>query len=203
VRAWLLLGLLGIAGVALRTVVAGRAAVDAGERALAAGDQVGAVHAFVRAVRAHVPATASGGRAVAQLRGLAERAAAAGDGAGEERALLALRAGILGVQPFAGSFAPDLAWADQRLAFRYAAMGTRAPVAWHLARLERPAGTRPGGTAALLLGFGLWLGAALLFARRGLVSSFGRVAVRPGWAIVCGGGFVLGVTLFVSSVWLV
>ena len=211
-RVWLLVALLGGAGLTARVLLGARAAVQAGEAALARGDQSAAVRDFQHAVRLYLPASPFVAQAVAQLRGLAEAAAAAGDGPGEQRALLGLRAGLLGARSLYTPFAADLAFCNQRLAAIYGQaelpgqalsdtgeQSVAARTSWHQQRLSRRPGPAPATTIALLGGFALWLGAAVSFTRRGIDRT---LALRRCWAVGCALGFAAGLVLFVSSYWL-
>jgi hypothetical protein len=215
---WLVVALLACAAVAGRVSWSARIALHAGQAAHARADDREAVRAFQRAVRLYVPGSPFVAEAVAELRGLAGSAADQRDWAGQVRALQALRAGLLGARSLYTPFAAELAAANDRLAELYAqgwqgedpGPGAAMPpaeqaadpgvAAWHLQRLARLPGAGPGATALFLIGFALWLGAAVLFTRRGIDRT---LALRRNWAVGCLVAFVVGLTLFVSSLWLV
>jgi hypothetical protein len=211
-RVWLLVGLLAAAGVAARVLVASQVAWQSGVAALGRADEAAAVRDFQQAVRLYVPASPFVARAVGQLRALAESAAAADDRPAEQRALQALRAGLLGARSIYTPFPDQLDWANQRLAALYvgaeerawpdpAGGGDRAALAtaWHTQRLARRPSPGAVPTGLFLAGFALWLVAAVLFTQRGIDRT---LTLRRKWALGCAVGFVLGLTLFVSSLWL-
>lgn len=211
-RLWLLLGLLASAGLTTRVLVESKTALEQGEAALARGERTAALRSFQHAVRLYVPASPFVARALANLQRLAEQAAQAQDSDTEQRALLALRAGLLGVRSLYTPFAQQLEWADDRLALLYAARegtGTANPTAraarqaelatWHRDRLALRPGPDGAAIVRFLLGFGLWIGAATLFARRGIDRT---LALRRNWAVGCAVAFVAGFSLFLSGVWL-
>jgi hypothetical protein len=191
---------LACAAVAARVSISSRAAVHAGLAALERADERAAVREFQRAVRLFVPGSPFVEQAVGQLRGLAEAAAARGDGPAEVRAWLGLRAGLLGARSLYTPFPGQLTLANQRLAVLHAGQDVRGDEAWHLERLERRPGPGRGATALALVGFAVWLGAAVVFTRRGIDRT---LTLRRNWALACLVGFVLGLTAFVSSFWLV
>jgi hypothetical protein len=209
-RVWFLVAVLACAAVAARVSIASRAAVQAGLAALERADERAAVRDFQRAVRLFVPGSPFVEQAIGQLRGVAEAAAARGDRPAELRAWMALRGGLLGARSLYTPFPAQLTLANQRLAALYAGQDVRGALAdgvggvgdeaWHLQRLARRPGPGPGTTALALLGFGAWLGAAVVFTRRGIDRT---LALRRNWALACLVGFVLGLTAFVSSFWLV
>lgn len=213
-RRWLLVGLLVAAALTTRVLVESHAALDRGEAALVRGDRGAAIRSFQHAVRMYVPGSPFVARALAHLQALAEQAAAAQDAETEQRALLALRAGLLGARSLYTPFASQLRWADERLARLYAgrevalAADPRAPVAtarvaeltdWHRDRLAQRPGPAGWSTGCFLLGFALWIGAAVLFTRRGIDRT---LTVRRNWALGCAVAFLIGFTLFLSGAWL-
>jgi hypothetical protein len=199
-RVWVLVAVLACAAVAARVSIASRAAVHAGVAALERGDERTAVRDFQRAVRLFVPGSPFVAQAIVQLRGVAEAAAVRGDRPAELRAWLALRAGLLGARSLYSPYPGQLTAANQRLAALYADVGAAGDETWHLQRLARRPGPGPATTVLALVGFAVWLGAAVIFTRRGIDRT---LALRRNWAVACLIGFVLGLTAFVSSFWLV
>jgi hypothetical protein len=219
---WVAVGLLGLAVVVVRVLVDSRAALRAGEVALAgvvdaeggglAPDRAEAIRQFHHAVRMYVPGSPYVARAVEHLRRLAAGARAGSDGADdgaavaiERQALEALRSGLLGARSLYTPYAADVAAADERLAAIYAALEDPAVaagatpaerLAFHRERLQRRPGAGPGASLLALLGFGVWVGAAVTFLRRGIDRT---LALRRGWALWCGIAFVIGLTLFFAG----
>lgn len=200
-----MLALLGLLVVTGRVLFDSRAAVSAGDEALARGASAVAIRHYHHAVRMYAPASPFVSRALERLFEIAAAAQDNADGSAvttERLALEAVRAGLLGARSFYTPFADRLAAADGRLAVIYAQMEDPAVVggaslaerqAFHRERLA----LRPGaGVVASLLavgGFVLWLGAAVLFTRRGIDRT---LALRKPWAYWLTLAFVLGVVLF-------
>jgi hypothetical protein len=185
-----------------RVLVDSRAALREGEAAEGQGDRPQAARHYLHAVRMYVPGSPFVSRALDRLEGMGAAAARAGDQAGERAALEALRAGLLGARSFYTPHRTRLAAADRRLAGLYARLEDPALApgasladreAWHLERLMVRPGPAPGATVAALGGLGLWLGAALLFIRRGLDAT---LRLQRPWALACGVGFFVGFALF-------
>jgi hypothetical protein len=180
-----------------------RAAWRAGVRAEESGDRDGAIRQYLHAARMYVPASPFVRQAVARLEANAVAAARTNDTATERAALEALRAALLGSRSFYTPFAGRLAASDRRLARLYARLEDPAVApgaslaereAWHLERLRaRPGPSLPASSAALL-GMGLWLGAAVVFIRRGLDSA---LRLKRRWAVASGVAFLFGFALFI------
>jgi hypothetical protein len=209
-RSWrplpvLLVVLVGLAVVVGRVLHDSRTALLAGEAGLARDDRDGrteAVRHFHHAVRMYAPGSPYVRRALDHLDQVAQTAASAGDVALERQALEAVRGGLLGARSLYTPFAERVRAADARLAVIYAAIEDPAVaegatpeqrLAFHRERLARRPGAGAGASALALLGFGAWLGAAVVFVRRGIDRT---LTVRRGWALWCGVAFVLGLTLF-------
>jgi hypothetical protein len=202
---WVLVGLAGLAVVVVRVLVDARAAVKAGEAALAQGQPDEAVRHFHHAVRMYVPGSPFGKRALVRLDEVAATARAAGDATGERQALEAIRSGLLGARSLYTPHAARVTAADERLAVLYVALedpavaGRATPeerLAFHRERLQRRPGAGSGASLLALVGFGLWLGAAVTFLRRGIDRT---LTVRPAWALWCSLAFVMGLTLFFAG----
>lgn len=204
-RAWVLLGLIALALVAGRVLLDSRAALRAGEAALAAGETRTAIRHLHHAVRMYVPGSPYVGSALGQLGTLADRAAADNEVETERAALEAIRSGLLGARSFYTPFAGHLAASDERLATLYARIEDPAVAGgasveerrrWHRERLARRPGASVPASVMALGGFAIWLGAAVLFIRRGLDRS---LSVRRSWALGCGLAFVGGFGLFLAG----
>jgi hypothetical protein len=202
-RRWALLGLLALAVVAGRVLHDSWSAFAAGGAAEARGDRVQAVRQYLHATRMYLPGSPFVPRALDRLEAMAAAARAAGEAQIERQALEAVRAGLLGARSLYTPHAPRLAAADRRLAELYAAIEDPAvdpgatPAqrqAWHRDRLAVRPGPAVPATVAALVGLALWLGAAVMFLRRGVDRTL-RLE-RP-WALASGIGFFVGFALFV------
>ncbi len=196
-----------LVGVALALLVGrvrsdSRAALGQGAVAEQAGDRSQAVRHYLHAARMYVPGSASVRQALDRLEAIAGAAAQVGDAATERAALEAVRAALLGARSFYTPSPDRLAASDRRLARLYAAIedpavapgaSAAAREAWHLQRLAARPGPSTGATLAALGGLALWLGAAVVFIRRGLDRALGLQ--RP-WALASGIGFFVGFALF-------
>jgi hypothetical protein len=195
------------AGVALSLLVGrvlsdSRAALRQGAAAEQAGDRPHATRHYLHAARMYVPGSPYVSQALDRLEALAAAAARAGDPAAERAALEAVRAALLGARSLYTPHAERLRAADRRLARLYAAIedpevapgaSAAAREAWHLERLSARPGPAAGATAAALFGLALWLGAAVLFIRRGLDRA---LRLQRSWALASGIGFFVGFALF-------
>jgi hypothetical protein len=201
-RRWLALAALALAVVTARVLHDSRAALLAG-LAAETSDRPAAIRQYLQAVRMYVPGSPFVGRALDRLEALATQARAAGDINTERQALEAVRAGLLGARSLYTPHAGRLAAADTRLAAIYAqiedpavAPGASAAErqAWHHARLAVRPGPAVGATLAALLGLLLWLGAAVVFLRRGVDRT---LRLDRTWALASGITFFVGFALFV------
>jgi hypothetical protein len=199
---WVALGAVAMGLLVGRVLVDSRGALRAGEAAERQQDRPQAARHYLHAVRMYVPGSPFVGRALERLESMAAAAARSGDQAGERAALEALRAGLLGARSFYTPYRNRLVSADRRLAALYAHLEDPALApgaspadreAWHLARLMVRPGPAPGATVAALSGLALWLGAAVLFIRRGLDAT---LRLQRPWALASGVGFFVGFALF-------
>jgi hypothetical protein len=197
-------GVLAAVAVAMvRVAVDSRAALHAGWAAEGRGETLEAIRRYLDAARLTVPASPWVGQALDRLDGLANRAEQGHDSITARRALEAMRAAILGTRSFYTPHAGRLPAIDARLARLYAAAEdpgvdpsatVEARVEWHAARLARRPGPSLPFAILALAGFGLWVGAAVAFVRRGLDTG---LRLQRGPAIAAGVLFALGLTLFV------
>jgi hypothetical protein len=202
---WLLVGLLGLAVVVVRVLLDSRAALSAGEAALSRGDRADAVRDFHHAVRMYCPGSPFVARALRRLDEVAAGAKAGSDVGLERLALEAIRGGLLGARSLYTPHAGRVTAADARLAEIYVALedpavaagaGPEERLAFHRERLARRPRAAPAASVLALLGFGLWLGAAVTFLRRGIDRT---LVVRRAWALWCSLAFVMGLTLFLAG----
>jgi hypothetical protein len=179
------------------------AALDAGRAAEQAGDRAAAVRHYQHAARMYAPGSPYVGRALDRLEAIAAEGQRLGDAATERRALEAVRSALLGARSFYTPHAARLAAADRRLAALYAAREDPAVApgasaaqreAWHHARLAARPGAATGWAVTALAGLALWIGAVVLFVRRGLDR---QLRLQRSWALAAALGFFLGFTLFV------
>jgi hypothetical protein len=199
---------MALAAVAL-ALVTGRVLHDSwsalgdGQAAEARGERPQAIRQYLRAARMYVPGSPFVGRALARLEGLAAASASAGDLQGEREALEAIRSSLLGARSLYTPHAERLVAADARLAAIYArqeqpSVAPGASIAdreeWHRARLAIRPGPAIPATVTALAGLALWLGAVVLFIRRGVDRTL-RLERR--WAVAAGIGFFVGFGLFV------
>jgi hypothetical protein len=200
---YLLVVLLALLVVAGRVAHDSWAALRAGDAALDRGDRAVATREYLHAVRMYLPGSPFVARALQRLEEVARTAAGAGDLHGERQAWEAVRAGLLGARSLYTPYPERLAAADRRLAPLYAQIEEErvAPGAtaverqrWHADRLAQRPGPAIPATLAALLGLGLWLGAVVLFIRRGVDRSL-RLDRR--WAGCCAVAFLAGFTMFV------
>lgn len=172
-----------LAALALRVVVEGRSALATGDDGLARGKPAEAIRAFEASARWYLPLAPHVDDAYARLRELTKSA----DPATALRAWRAIRSTARATRSLWTPHAADLAAADAAIAKLTAKDPQGAPVegdspaareAWQQARLSRD--SRPSLGAALIaaLGIALWLGGAVVVARRG-ISEAGRLVRRP------------------------
>jgi hypothetical protein len=188
VIAALVLALLG--ALAIRVVVEGRSALATGEDAMARGKPTEAIHAFEASARWYLPLAPHVDDAYAGLRAIA--------GSKDPRVALpawrAIRSAARATRSLWTPHADDLAAADAAIAKLAAADPEGAPIgdgstpedlaareAWQQARLSRSGRPSIGATALAALGIVLWVGGAVLLARRG-IDPEGRLARRPALA---------------------
>lgn len=198
-------GFLAIALLALGLVVArvladSASAVSAGDTASEQGNPELAIEHYQHAVRMYVPGSPYVRRALERLEKIAAGASQRGEATGERLALEAIRAGLLGARSLYTPHAERLAAVDRRLAALYARIEDpsngkpEARQAWFAERLARRPGPRPLISLLAIGGLGLWLGASVLFIRRGLDRG---LRLRPRWALFAGVAFLVGFALFV------
>jgi hypothetical protein len=201
-RRWVALGAVALAVVTGRVLHDSWSSLRAGQQAEAAGQRSAAIRQYLRAARMYVPGSPFVVRALDQLQGLAASAAGTGDLQGEREALEAVRSALLGARSLYTPHADRLERASARLAAIYAGAevladgrgSLAAREQWHRQRLQVRPGPAVGATLAALLGLALWLGAVVVFIRRGVDRTL-RLERR--WALAAGIGFFVGFVLFV------
>lgn len=198
--------LAGFGALAIRVVVAGRAELAAGDEAMARGKPGEAIQSFEASARWYLPLAPHVDDAYDRLRSLAKsedpRLAIA--------AWRAIRGAARASRTLWTPHADDLAAADAAIAKLAAADPEAAPIeagadagpaareAWHQARLSRAGRPSVGATALAVLGIVLWVGGAVLLARRGIAPS-GALARRP--ALAAGVAIVVGLVCWVAGLY--
>jgi hypothetical protein len=204
---WVAVAALALAVVAGRVLHDSWSSLRAGQAAEASGPQhrSAAIRHYLRAARMYVPGSPFVSRSLDHLQMIAQQAGQAGDRQGEREALEAIRSALLGSRSLYTPRADRLLGANARLAVIYASIEDPAVApgasfeereAWHRQRLDVQPGPAVPATLAALAGMGLWLGAAVVFIRRGLDRTL-RLERR--WALGAAIGFVIGLTLFVAG----
>jgi hypothetical protein len=197
----LVLALLG--ALAIRVVVEGRGALATGDDWLARGKPAEAIRAFEASARWYLPLAPHVDDAYARLRDQTKSA----DPAIALRAWRAIRSAARATRSLWTPHEDDLAAADAAIAKLAANDPQGAPVdndspayreAWHQARLSRD--TRASLGSALLAGFGilLWIGGAVVVARRG-ISEAGALVRRP--ALLGGIAIVVGLVCWFAGLY--
>jgi hypothetical protein len=204
---WLMVAALALAVVAGRVLHDSWASLRAGQAAEASGPEhrAAAIRHYLRSARMYVPGSPFVNRSLDHLRAIADRAGQAGDRQGEREALEAIRSGLLGARSLYTPHGDRLLAVNERLAVLYAAIEDPAVApgasvqereSWHRQRLAVTPGPAVPATLAALGGMALWLGAVVVFIRRGLDRTL-RLERR--WALGAAVGFVIGLTLFVAG----
>ena len=182
---------------AVRFVVGGQCRCAQAE---ARGDKGEAIRNYLHATRMYVPGSPFVARALDGLEAIAQ-AAGEGDIATERQALEAVRSGLLAR---AHSTAPRRSFvggrssigrhlrADRGSSGGPGGYAGRAGEARHAARLAVRPGPSPVASVMALGGLLLWLGAALLFIRRGVDR---MMRLQRSWALTAGVAFSVGFTL--------
>jgi hypothetical protein len=195
--------LAGLGALAIRVVVEGNRALATGDDWLARGRPVEAIRAFEASARWYLPLAPHVDAAYARLKKLTDPA----DPAIALRAWRAIRSGARATRTLWTPHADDLAAADAAIAKLAANDPQGAPVendspaareAWHQARLSRD--SRPGLGVALVAGLGivLWIGGAVVLARRG-IDQAGGIVRRP--ALVGGIMIVVGLVCWFAGLY--
>lgn len=202
-RIWGLALLVVLGCVVVRVVVSGGAAVDRGEASLEAGDELAATVSLREAVSWYLPLAPWRARAADALWMLHERQVDEGRVADAVRTLQSLRSGFFAARSLVHPDDERLAAVDAALPGLMATWEAEAAVAegrpapgsrvereaFFAARLADDARPGRGWSVLAVLGFGLWVGAALQATRR-----VGRARWRMlGAAAVGFAGFMIGV----------
>jgi hypothetical protein len=200
-----LVAALGLAVVAIRVVVSGRAELGAGRAALAQGDAPEAIVHLRRAARWYAPGVRHPARALDLIEQIAAGAEAAGDGRAARLAWEAERSAILAARSFYVPFAERLPIANRHIADLLAREEGPAAdpghseaqrAAWHFALLTRDDAPLVGFTILALIGFLGWVVGALMLVYRGVDADDQlrpRAALRAGALIVAGyAAFLIG-----------
>jgi hypothetical protein len=204
---WLPLLLVGlaVAVVGIRLVADARAAFREGAAAADRGATEEAIRGYADAIRLYVPGSPYARAGLERLEALAAAAEGRGELETARHALEAARGALLGTRSFYTPFADRLPALTARLARLLAALeGPRvapgataeARIAWHAERLARPPGPAPAAALAALVGFAIWLGAAVAFFTRGLDRG---LRLRRGPATAAAVVFGVGVALFLAG----
>ncbi len=170
IAAALVLGFVAI--IASRAVWQGRSALARGDKAAVEGRTDEAISHWRRAARWYLPLAPHVESAYARLEKTATATEEAGDSATALIAWRGIRSSALATRSFFIPHSDRLRIANQRIAAMMAAL--EGPAAdptkseteranWHLELLERPVGPSVVFSVIALLGFALWIGAAILF----------------------------------------
>lgn len=188
--------LAGAGALAVRVVVAGRAALAEGDEAYAARRAADAIAAWEAAARWYLPGAPHVGEAYARLVRLADNPQTP-----PAQALAAWRAVRSAARATRGLWTPrtsELAAADAAIARLAAVDSTGSPAAgadlaartaWHRGELARDPRPRPLAVALACLGIAAWLSGLGWLVRRG-IDDGGRLVRRPalaGAAVTLGG----------------
>jgi len=186
--------LAGFGALAIRVVIEGRAALSEGDDRVTRGKPLEAIQAFETSARWYLPLAPHVDEAYGRLRALA----ASEDPAVAIAAWRAIRGAARATRTLWTPHGDDLAAADAAIAKLAARDPAGAPVegdspqareAWQKTRLSRDARASVGATVLAALGIVLWIGGAVLLARRG-IDAAGGLARRP--ALVGGAAIVVG-----------
>jgi hypothetical protein len=189
--------------LALRVVLEGRSALATGDDWLSRGKTADATRAFEASARWYLPLAPHVDEAYARLRDLTKST----DPHVALRAWRAIRSAARATRSLWTPHSDDLAAADAAIAKLAANDPQAAPVendsaaareAWHQARLARD--PRPSLGAALLAGLGivLWIGGAVVLARRGITAA-GQLVRRP--ALIGGIMIVVGLVCWFAGLY--
>lgn len=183
--ALLLVALVGAGVVATRAIWEGRSALAEGERARERGDAAEATRRFRRAARWYVPGAPHVRQAYDRLEAMAEAAETRGALDEALAAWRGVRGSILATRTAYTPFDERLESADRHIARLMAALEDDSldrdeseREAWHRDRLARIEAPSRAWTLVALCGLGLWVGAGILFATRG-VTPGDTLARRP------------------------
>jgi hypothetical protein len=197
----------GFGALAIRVVIAGRAQLAAGDDAMTRGNPAQAIRAFEASARWYLPLAPHVDDAYDRLRALASsedpRLAIA--------AWRSIRAAARATRTLWTPHADDLAAADAAIAKLAAADPEAASIgepdapadaaareAWHRARLARDSRPSTGATVLAALGVMLWVGGAVVLARRG-VSTSGSLVRRP--ALSAGAVIIVGLVCWFAGLY--
>lgn len=194
--------LAALGALAIRVVVAGRAALADGEELLARGQPVAAIGRLEASARWYLPLAPHVDEAYARLRSLA----GSEDPAVAIAAWRAIRSAARATGGLWTPHASDLAAADEAIAKLSArdlqatptGPTTSAREAWHASRLARDGRPRAWAAALAALGVVLWLGGFAIGIRRG-IDATGVLLRRP--ATMAGVTIVVGLVLWVVGLY--
>jgi hypothetical protein len=189
--------------LAIRVVLEGRSALAAGDDWVSRGKPAEAIRAFEASARWYLPLAPHVDEAYARLRELTKST----EPQVSLRAWRAIRSAARATRALWTPHSEDLAAADAAIAKLAANDPQGAPVendspaareAWHQARLSRD--PRPSIGAALVAGLGiaLWIGGAVVLARRGLTAA-GGIVRRP--ALIGGIMIVVGLVCWFGGLY--
>lgn len=179
----------GLAALALRVVIEGRAALAQGDEAMAEQRAADAITAWESAARWYLPFAPHVDEAYDRLRELARTHHSAA-------AWRSIRAAARATRGLGQPHAEDLADADAALISLATADPDRAPIggepakfaAWFGEQLARDSRPSPGSAALAIAGIAAWLvGIALAIRRRGVPATWRSAAISAGglaaWAL--------------------
>ena len=189
--------------IAFRVVYASSTELSLGDTALARRDREVAVAHYRRAIRWYAPLSPHPSRAIERLERLATLSEQEGDVTLALACHRSIRAGILSTRSFYTPHASALERADRQIA-RLVASGPRPPMdaardrasleAEHLRMLRDVQQPSLPFAVLALLGFAVWVAAALAFGERA-IDEHDRILSRP--ALRIGAVFALGMVAFV------
>ncbi|HEY5922693.1 MAG TPA: hypothetical protein VIV11_13520 [Kofleriaceae bacterium] len=199
--------LAAFAALAIRVVTEGRSALATGDDWMTRGKPAEAIRAFEASARWYLPLAPHVDDAYGRLRALTKSE--------DPRLALAawrsIRNAARATRTLWTPHTDDLAAADEAIAKLATADPEGAPIgdpaagvdaagrqAWHQARLSRDSRPSHGAAALAALGIVLWIGGALLLARRG-VSDAGALVRRP--ALVAAAAIVVGLVCWAAGLY--
>lgn len=176
-----------------RVAIGGHRARVAADRLLAQGQTDEAVGYFDRTLHMYYPGSPDVARAVATLTQMAERHAAQNDPDAALHVWRVLRSGLYASRGLYQPYAEVIGQTEQHIAALVALQAQdESEAARHLARLRENQDPKRGWSLLALLGFALWVGAAIAFLWRALTPD-GKLLTRPAmvWSLVFVAGYAL------------
>ncbi|HPQ69557.1 MAG TPA: hypothetical protein PKW95_10550 [bacterium] len=181
----------------VRVAVGGFRARVMADRLLAQGQTAEAIGYYDRALHMYFPGSIDVAQAVASLQRIADHFAAQNDFEAELHVRRVLRSGLYAARGLYQPYAAEIAASEERIAALVAMQAQDESVAAkHLALLRENHDPQRGWSMLALLGFALWIAAALAFLWRALTPD-GKLLTRP--AMVWGLVFVAGYALWLAG----